>query len=98
MLSTEKACSQLLAPEAESLRGEIVNILRKAKPPTPNISIEESRVLDNLRKETSIHILPADKGRATVIMDKEEFKTKVTVPHKGQEITATRGVGTGRRV
>lgn len=79
MLSTEKACSQLPIAEAESLRGEIVNILRKAKPPTPNISKEESRALDKLRKESSIQILPADKGRATVVMEsKEEYETKVT--------------------
>ena len=63
--------------EAESLRGDIVNLLKKAKPPAPNISKEENLALDKLRKETSIQILPADKGRATVIMDKDDYENRV---------------------
>jgi len=77
VLSTEKACCQLAPAEAESMRGEIINILKKAKPPVPNISKEEKLVLDKLRKETSIRIIPADKGRATVIMDKDDYETRV---------------------
>jgi len=45
------------------MRGEITNILKKAKPPVPNISKEEKMTLDKLREETSIQILPADKVR-----------------------------------
>jgi len=48
-----------------------------AKPPVPNISKEEKLALDKLRKDTSIQILPADKGRATVIMDKDDYETRV---------------------
>ena len=64
VLSTEKACSQLAPAEAESMRGEITNVLKKAKLPAPNISKEEKLALDKLRKDTSIQILPADKNRA----------------------------------
>jgi len=77
VLSTEKACSQLAPAKAESMRGEITNILKKAKPPVFNISKEEKLALDKIRKDTSIQILPADKGRATVIMDKDDYKTRV---------------------
>ena len=77
VLSTEKACRQLAPAEAESMRGEITNILKKAKPSVPNISKEEKLALDKLRKDTSIQILPADKGRATVIMDKDDYETRV---------------------
>jgi len=77
VLSTEKSCNQLPAPEVKSLLGETVNVLRKAKPPMPNISTEKSQALVNLRKETSTQILPADKGKATVIIEKEKYETKV---------------------
>jgi len=51
VLSTEKAYRQLAPAEAESMRGEITNILKKAKPTVPNISKEEKLALDKLRKD-----------------------------------------------
>ena len=53
---------------AECLRGDIVKVLQQAKP------------LSHNKKEQSIQILPADKGKATVTMDKlmlEDEKTHV---------------------
>ena len=77
ILATEKATWLLPDEEAEQLRSQITGLLKKAKPPAQNISKEERQALKELKREKSIMILPADKGRATVVMDKEEYEEKV---------------------
>jgi len=41
------------------------------------VSKQERQALYKLTKQDSIEILPADKGRATVIMDKADYESKV---------------------
>ncbi len=55
----------------------MVGELKKAKPPPSNISAKERKALKTLAKNKDIMILPADKGKATVIMDTQEYKDKV---------------------
>ena len=43
------------------------DVLRKAKPAKPNLSKGELSALRDIRRDSSIHILTADKGNATVI-------------------------------
>ena len=83
-IPTEEIISQIetaifhLPPEASNdIRQRAVNILRKAQPPSQNISREERLALRNLRQNNNILILPADKGNATVVMDKEDYCNKV---------------------
>ena len=73
----EKACWKLSASESAQLRSEIVGTLKSAKPPKSNITKEERQAIKQLQKEKSIQILAADKGRATVIMDTEEYNNKL---------------------
>ena len=76
--ATEHACSQLKdKSQAESLRSEVVRIVRKSKPPRSNISKEEREAIRSLAKDDSVVILPADKGRTTVILDKQDYQNKV---------------------
>lgn len=42
-----------------------------------NLSAMEKEALEELQRDSSIIILPADKGRATVVMDKPEYNHKV---------------------
>ena len=49
----------------------------QARPLSHNITKEERAALKILRKEQSTQIMPADKGKATVMMDKEEYDIKV---------------------
>ena len=42
-----------------------------------NLTTNEHKALKELRKDNSIHILKADKGNATVIMDNTECDVKV---------------------
>ena len=77
VLSCEKACWNLNKSEADQLRSEIVGTLKSAKPPTSNISKDERKAIKELQEEDSIMVLGADKGRATVVLDKSEYDNKM---------------------
>ena len=63
--------------EAEEVRQNYARTLRRAKPPKPNITNEEYKALKELRKNGQIVILKADKGGATVILNKEDYVSKM---------------------
>ena len=77
IVAAETACQKLPSDERPALRAEIAGVLRSAKPPKPNISKEERQALGVLAKEKDILILPADKGRCTVILNKSEYTKQV---------------------
>ena len=74
IVATELACKSLPKNKATQLRTEMVGAL---KVPMSNISKAEKTALRSLKQEDSIMILPADKGRATVVMDKTKYEEKV---------------------
>ena len=45
---------------------------------TSRLNKEETRALNNLKKDDTIIILPADKGRKTVVMNKTDYINKAT--------------------
>ena len=54
----------------DSERSKVGEILKKAKPPKPNLSKAERRAMEELKHFDDIVILNPDKGSNTVIMDK----------------------------
>ena len=62
--------------EGDTIRAKVSLTLQKAKLPTDNLSKVERASLKNLRDDDAIIILPADKGRATVILNKEDYTRK----------------------
>ena len=60
-----------------ALRGEINRILESEGPPVSNLTKKERKVLNELKNDENIVFLEADKGRSIVIMDKEEYTTKM---------------------
>ena len=62
---------------ADDIRTRIVGVLNKPIRPYRNLSPEEEEALKRLRCDKSIVILPADKGRSTVVMDLEEYDKKM---------------------
>ena len=60
------------------LRARVTWVLKSAKPPKSNITKEERDALSELRKDNKITILPADKGRATVVLDADKYDQKVS--------------------
>ncbi|XP_072043325.1 uncharacterized protein [Amphiura filiformis] len=77
IVATERACWDLPSDKAEQLRAEIAGTLRSAKPPSSNLTRDERNALRNLQKEKSILILPADKGKATVVVDTDDYESRV---------------------
>ena len=78
IVATEKACSYLglKSVKANELRNKVVNCLKNAKPPPSNISEEERKALQELEENEFIKTLPSDKGRATVILNSEDYHKK----------------------
>ena len=72
----EKTCQNMVKGEVEELRGEVKAILRKIQPPKSNISLEELKAMDELRKDDTRVILTVDKGVSLVVMNKEEYIKK----------------------
>ncbi|XP_074032198.1 uncharacterized protein [Leptinotarsa decemlineata] len=60
--------------EAEEFRWKIREQLDRQPVPTSNISNEERRALNGLRRDNTIKISPADKGNATVVMDTDLYE------------------------
>jgi len=79
VVAIEKACRTMNAADAEILRNEVLDTLRPAKCPPANLTIPEQQALSRLQKNSAIMVLPADKGRAAVILDKMEYEEKVAV-------------------
>ena len=69
IVATEQVCKFLPDEESHKPRLNVAGLLHSAKPPQSNLSRVERQVLGNLAKNRDITILPADKGKATVIMD-----------------------------
>ncbi|XP_072048616.1 uncharacterized protein [Amphiura filiformis] len=63
IVATEEACAGLNVSDA--------NITKS------NLSKDEKRALQDLKKDENIMILPADKGKSTVVLDKDTYEEKV---------------------
>ena len=69
--------AHLLEETTDKARSQIIGALRKARTTTPNLHPSKSKALRELCSDTNLMILPADKGRTTVVMDKTSYNTKV---------------------
>ena len=76
ILQIERVCQQLEKGKAEELQGEIKQILKKTQPPIPNITREEAKAIEELRRDKERVILTADKGVSMVVMDTEDYIRK----------------------
>ena len=63
---------------ANRARAAINNILRRAKPPRPNITRAERTAINQLRANKDIVIIKADKGNAIVVMNATDYEFKAT--------------------
>ena len=74
----EAAVRQLDAEQADTVRRTVNGILQQAEPPGPNITKEMRDALKILKEDESIMVLPADKGRASVVMDTDTYGAKMS--------------------
>ena len=75
--ATEATARRLDQIAADTLRTEMAEVLRKAKPPKPNMSFKQRSAVRALRNDSNIVIVLADKGKATVVMDRMDYDTKL---------------------
>ena len=66
----ENVCNQLQQGKVEELRGEIKSVLKNICTPRPNITREERKAIDELRKDETKMILTADKGVSMVVLNR----------------------------
>ena len=59
------------------MRSKVTSILRNSKPPACNVTKKERQALNDLKKDNNIVILPADKGKITVVLDTKTYEDKV---------------------
>ena len=75
--STESLSRRLDRVTGTKLREEVKRCLDRAKPPKSNLSGRERDALRSLQRDDSIVVLPADKGNATVVMDRTSYNSKM---------------------
>uniref|UniRef100_UPI00358EC0F9 uncharacterized protein n=1 Tax=Myxine glutinosa TaxID=7769 RepID=UPI00358EC0F9 len=56
---------------------QVTEVISKAEIPKPNISQTEKKAVTRLQQDASVHIVTADKGIMSVIMDREEYDAKI---------------------
>ena len=61
----------------DSALSKVVEILKRAKPPKPNLSKAEKRAMEELKQYDDIVISNADKGNNIVVMDKLKYGKKL---------------------
>ena len=75
--NTESTARQLNPTAAEQLRAGVSEVLASAKPPRSNLPYRLRTALRVLRKDDFIVILPADKGNATVVLNRSVYDQKM---------------------
>uniref|UniRef100_A0A147BMT3 Putative reverse transcriptase n=1 Tax=Ixodes ricinus TaxID=34613 RepID=A0A147BMT3_IXORI len=76
--AVEDGISHLDTDVREGVRLKAIGILsRLSSRPHHNLPKEESKALRELQADTTIVILPADKGNSTVVLDREAYEHKV---------------------
>ena len=79
MASVEAAITLSNVPEGEAAKARVgvINALSHAKLPPTKIHPQEAKAVKELAKDDDIVILPADKGRATVVMYRKDYSAKM---------------------
>ena len=62
--------------EAQTLRHETAEILKKAKKPKSNLTAEQKKGLTYLKKKDNLAVTPFDKGQGFVVIEKEKLVEK----------------------
>ena len=74
VLSRQRDLSE---PVKDNIRSRIASTLQSASLPDDNLTNDERQALKRLKTDKDIVILPADKGRVTVVMDRTDYHDKM---------------------
>jgi hypothetical protein len=78
LAGVEKAAQSLPVKMAEEARQESLRIIKSPSRPTDNVTRAEREAPKTLKHNTDLAILPADKGKAIVILNTVDYKQKIT--------------------
>ena len=67
----EQVCQKLTPGEADELKVEVKNILKKTPPPRYNLTKEGQKAIGELKRDKTRVIFISDKGVSLVVMDKD---------------------------
>ena len=78
IVAAEQAIDRLRVPKdkADAIRSRVTQILQCKIKPESNLSRQEWLGLQDIKKDQSIMVLGADKGRATVLLDRADYVYK----------------------
>ena len=77
VVATEEACRHLGEQKGASLHSEVAKTVKRAKPSRSNLTSDERQAIHELKGDRNIMILPADKGKAMVVMNSSDYKQKL---------------------
>lgn len=75
--AVEVGLSKASSTQAQLARMRITGQLTKTRPPPTNLHPEEQKAIKSLKQANSIVITKADKGNATVVMDRDDYYGKI---------------------
>ena len=75
--TVKDAVKDLEKEEADTICAKVSLTLQNSKPPKDNLSNDERKALKELQSDKSIIILPVDKGRSTVILNRDFINNKL---------------------
>lgn len=79
IIAKVESCVRTLDAETvATVRKDVNAILTAAEPPKSNITSGMRKALKSLKDDSSVTILPADKGRATVVLDTDTYRNKMS--------------------
>ena len=87
VLSRQRDLSE---PTKDNIRSRIASTIQLASLTDNNLTKDERQALKRLRNNNDILILPADKGRVTVVMDKTDYHDKMDELVNDRPITTLR--------
>lgn len=85
--SVESNVDSLPEEQRDFYKSNVVGALKKKSKTKCNLSTDEMNAIKTLRSDDAIIILPADKGRATVLMDKTDYDKKMIELLEGGQYT-----------
>ena len=68
---------ELSEPTKDNIRSRIASTIQSSSLTENNLTKDERQALKRLKNDDDIVILPADKGRVTVVMDKKDYHDKI---------------------
>ena len=68
---------ELSESSKDNIRSTVTSTLQSASLPNSNLTPDEQKALKRLKTDENIVILPAEKGRVTVVMDKTDYNDKM---------------------